>query len=43
MEKGIYFHCYRKLDCWALVISITTMNASLQVGPFLVQLFWRVF
>ncbi len=43
MENGVYFHCYRELDSWALVFSITTRNASLQLGPFMLQAFWRTF
>lgn len=43
MGNGFYFHCYRELDSWALGLTITTRNASLQLGPFLLQLFWRSF
>lgn len=43
MSKGVYFHCYRELDSWALVLSLTTRNASFQIGPFMLQAFWRTF
>ena len=43
MGNGVVFHRYRELDCWAFVVSLTTRNATLQLGPFMLQLFWRSF
>lgn len=34
LKKPIFFfHVYKELRSWALLVSITTANASIQVGP----------
>jgi hypothetical protein len=40
--KGVYLHNYEtNWDSWALLFSLTTRNFSVQIGPFLFQIFWR--
>jgi hypothetical protein len=43
MGNGVFFHTYREFDSWALMFSLTTRNFSAQIGPFILQIFWRSF
>jgi hypothetical protein len=43
MNPQFHFHTYRELESWALMFSLTTRNLSIQIGPFIAQLFWRTF
>lgn len=36
-----FAHFYEELESWAVAFSITTMNASIQFGPFWASVSWR--
>lgn len=38
-----YFHWYKELHSYALLVSLTRCGFSFQLGPFLAQIFWRTF
>lgn len=35
-----YFHLYKEFEYWAIVVSLTTINATVQLGPIWISVAW---